>query len=187
MTPYRHQNKHGIWFDFPRYIQIHRSVLSGWTSCMVTPASYTERISENILTLNVSFQFTIDGYEVHVHKLGNITFTIDSNGAKIPHQVKTESFGYAAFNQAKGHSIRICSPHEYSYNPNYPWHNKPHRHDRDNSGEVITIYSEDDRPFRDKIKFGHKYLSGGKIIKIQYTQETWSHLSEFYLEVFKLP
>jgi hypothetical protein len=177
--------KHGIQFDFIRHIQIHRNVLSGWASSMVTPQVYTEIISGDLLELSVKFQFAHNGYEVEVQKFGKITFMTDSMGNKFPHQVITTSFGYAAFNQSTGNFIRICSPHEYTYNPNYPWHSKPHRHDLDNAGETITIYSDDDRPLRDRLR-GRKYTSGKKQVEIEYTDEDWHHLSEFYSEIFKL-
>lgn len=187
MSKPKQQAKHGIWFDFIRHMQIHRSVLAGWSSCMVNPQTYSENIAGDTLELQVKFQFAVNGYEVEIQKFGKIAFTMDVGGNKVPHQVRTETFGYSAFNQVKGHSIRICSPHEFKYNPNYPWHTKHHRHDIDTSGELITIYSEDDRPIYDKIRFGHKYMSGGKQVKVQYTDQTWPHLSEFFSETFKLP
>lgn len=178
-------SKHGIWFDFDRHIDIHRNVLSGWKSSMVTPTDYTETWEKpNEHKFSVKFIFAINGYEIKITKITKVSFKYLKNNISIPDKALTTDFSYAAFNNHKNHMIRYCSPHEIIYDQTMPWHHKHHRHEFNNNVENILIYSDDDRPFLDRFK--RKFPVDGHMATIQHQNIDWPHISEFLTEIYKL-
>jgi hypothetical protein len=85
---------------------------------------------------------------------------------------------------SKNYHLRYHSAHGTAYNPNAPWHDKPHRHEFDGKIQKIDVYSHDHRPKSDQ---GSKYTWKGYPVDLTFLEnEDWPFVSEFLDEVSHL-
>lgn len=170
--------KHGVWFDLSTHLAIHTDVIKkfSWLIKSGEQVYNLERFHSKgtqVLKHTISFEST-NGYLVNISK-ETMMSPHDQDSAM------TVAFSYNALSTNSDKHLRYHSAHSNTYNPNSPWHDKPHRHEFDGSTKNIDIYSHDHRPKKDqKLKYTWK----DKAVVLSFLDhEDWPFVSEFLDEV----
>ncbi len=173
--------KHGIWFDLIGHLTIHENVLNQYLWLISTDETeYTVRrfsdINQNKLGQKISFE-TTNGFFIDISKEVHIS----SHDPKIG---MTGAFSYNCLSLKTKFHLGYHSAHGATYNPNAPWHDKPHRHEFDGKIQKIDVYSHDHRPKSDQ---GRRYTwKGCPVVLTFLDHEDWPFVSEFLDEVSQL-
>lgn len=96
----------------------------------------------------------------------------------------TTYFNYRCIDPNSKHQIMYHCSHSDNFNPNAPWHFKPHRHEFDGTVQKIDVYGDDFRPIGER---GRKYTWKGFPVILNFLgHENWPFVSEFLQEVSNL-
>lgn len=173
--------KHGIWFDLLDHIDIHDKVIEQnlWQIKSGKNEYDYQRIIKNgieYLKQSISFE-TYNGCQIEISKEA-----ILSNHN--PLLGMTTYFRYNCLCSAKNYHLRYHASHGLAYNPNAPWHDKPHRHEFDGKIQKIDVYSHDHRPMSEQ-KRTYTWRNYPVILTF-LEHEDWPFVSEFLDEVTKV-
>ena len=174
--------KHGVWFDLLDHLAIHKQVLNRFDWMIKSGAKdYSivriDHKSHSEIGNEIEFT-TVNDFKVKISKK-----TITSS-EKPPKFGKTNYFSYNCFEVKGIYRLQYHSAHDFTYNPNSPWHDRPHKHEYDSKIQKIDIYSFDHRPEADRNK---KYYNKDGEIHINFLgHEDWPFISEFLQEVCQL-
>lgn len=170
--------KHGVWFDLFEHIAIHEDVIkqNRWQIKSGQEDYQYQRITKNgveRLKQDIAFE-THNGCQVEISKE-----TLISNHNS--HLGTTTYFRYNCLLPFKNVHLRYHAAHGVSYNPNAPWHDKPHRHEFDGKTQKIDVYSFDHRPLTDQKKI---YTWKQFPVALNFlNHEDWPFVSEFLDEI----
>lgn len=173
--------KHGVWFDLAKHLAIHSSVIQKFNWFIRSGAStYNiqrfKKKEDEIIKHSILFE-TKNGYQVEIAKETLISPHDDSIAM-------TVNFSYNCIKKSETYHLRYHSAHSNAYNPNAPWHDKPHRHELNGLTKTIDVYSHDHRPIKDK---NLRYSWKGYPVKLIFlNHEEWPFISEFLDEVSHL-
>ena len=170
--------KHGVWFDLSTHLAIHNDVIKKF-SWLIQSGDTEYKISnlnekgQDKVKHSISFEST-NGYLINITKETLIS-SLD------PESAMTVYFSYNCLSLKGDYHLRYHSAHSPVYNPNAPWHDKPHRHEFDGKKKVIDIYSHDHRPKKDQF---NKYTWKGYPVTLTFLEnEDWPFVKEFLEEV----
>lgn len=174
--------KHGVWFDLSNHLAIHKDVIQNKFSWLIRSGDTDYTIMKfhdkghDKIKHSISFE-TINGYLVNITKETLIS-------SHDPESAMTVDFSYNCLSLKGDYHLRYHSGHSPVYNPNAPWHDKPHRHEFDGNIQQIDIYSHDHRPAKDLLK---KYTWKGYPVDLTFLgHENWHYVSQFLDEVAAL-
>lgn len=174
--------KHGRWFELDKHLQIHSDVLESY-SWMIKSGENKYRVTSTrgesgiIIYHDIKF-VTLKDFTVEIQK------RTSTSGEFPPEYGLTTFFNYRCSDLNSPLRIMYHSTHQDLFNPNAPWHFKPHRHEFDGTTQKIDIYSDD---FRPRTERNRKYTWKGYPVILNFLgHENWPFISEFLEEVSEL-
>ena len=171
--------KHGEWFDLTKHLQIHTDVISDYNWLIKAGQnSYTVNsidLGDSLeITHEIKFE-THNGYGIEIFKRAQ------TSTEKPPKYGLTEMFRYNCFSKKSDYHLMYHSNHSEKYNPNAPWHLRPHRHEFDGKIQKLSVYSKDFRPAEERKR---KYTLKDCPVDLTFLEhEDWPHVKEFLDEV----
>jgi hypothetical protein len=170
--------KHGVWFDLIDHISIHDQVIeqNKWLiKSGQDEYTYQRLKKDGIERLKQDIVFeTHNGCQIEISKE-----TLISNHNL--HNGMTTYFRYNCLIPKKNYHLRYHAAHGTTYNPNAPWHDKPHKHEFDGKTQKIDVYSHDHRPTGDQ-KRTYTWKAYPVILTF-LNHEDWPFVSEFLDEI----
>lgn len=171
-------NKHGVWFNLFEHIAIHDNVIkqNQW-QIKSGQDEYRYLLIEKNGVKKLKQEITFETYNNCHIEISKETLISNHN----PANGMTSSFSYNCLKLSSKYHLRYHAAHGVTYNPNAPWHDKPHRHEFDGKVQRIDVYSYDHRPKSDQ---GRSYTWKGYPVLLNFLDhEDWPFISEFLEEV----
>jgi hypothetical protein len=138
--------RHG-WRPLQNYLDVHDRVIRSYHRYMSPPKVYESKMYTPqwlVLTCFPVFLTTHQNTLVRV----DIRIDVEVDESTARPQARTFDYTFSANLPGKGTLIRYCSPHPEAGTSAAPGHHAHHhRHDFTNDKEVITLLTEETRPF----------------------------------------
>lgn len=174
--------KHGRWFDLDKHLQIHTDVIESF-SWLIKTGDHKYKVTSakndsGIIIFHYLKFISLKDFSIEIQKR-----TLTSSEFP-PKYGLTTYFNYSCIDLNSKFQIMYHCSHSEKFNPNAPWHFKPHRHEFDGKIQKINIYASDFRPLEERDR---KYIWKGFPVVLNFSNnENWPFVSEFLEEVSTL-